>query len=330
MASADVRAHVLSVQSSVCFGHVGNSAAVFPMQYRGVSVAPLHTLQFSSHVGYACGFAGTRIPAADIAAVLRKLSQLGGADAPPVITHVVTGYIAETAVVGTVAEFVRDLKARAADAFFLCDPVCGDEGRLYVAQAVADAIRAELVPLADAIVPNGFEAGFLSGIEVVSHESACAAARKLHALGPRIVVISSYSDGVAAADDAPLFCVLSIALRDSAGGPDAERFEQIRFAIPRVAGHFVGTGDLFAALLLSDLVLRGGSGSAGGKDDGVGQVASVVRAVHTTLDVMVRVVRDTAEYAPSISGNRELRIVQNRRVFELDGSAAAPSIVQIL
>src|SRR3989338_4000090 len=83
--------HVLSVQSSVTLGHVGNSAAVFPMQYRGVNVSALHTLQYSSHVAYNCGFAGTKIPEADIRAMFTKLRTLEAET--PLFTHILSGYI---------------------------------------------------------------------------------------------------------------------------------------------------------------------------------------------------------------------------------------------
>ena len=44
--------NILSIQSHVAYGHVGNSAAVFPLQRIGVEVWPIHTVQFSNHTGY--------------------------------------------------------------------------------------------------------------------------------------------------------------------------------------------------------------------------------------------------------------------------------------
>ena len=44
--------NILSIQSHVVYGHVGNSAATFPLQRLGFEVWPIHTVQFAHHTGY--------------------------------------------------------------------------------------------------------------------------------------------------------------------------------------------------------------------------------------------------------------------------------------
>src|SRR3546814_16433861 len=64
----DVYVKILSIQSAVAYGHVGNSAAVFPLQRIGVEVLPVYTVNFSNHTGYGA-WRGPLIDPAPVAAV---------------------------------------------------------------------------------------------------------------------------------------------------------------------------------------------------------------------------------------------------------------------
>ena len=44
--------NILSIQSWVAYGHVGNASAVFPLQRLGAEVWAINTVQFSNHTGY--------------------------------------------------------------------------------------------------------------------------------------------------------------------------------------------------------------------------------------------------------------------------------------
>lgn len=330
--------HVLSVQSSVTLGHVGNSAAVFPMQYRGVNVAALHTLQYSSHVAYNCGFAGTKIPETDIRAMLTKFRTLEAENpsGAPLFTHILSGYIGVPEVVQALAEYVKEKKEqhKANAPFFFCDPVCGDNGRLYVLQAVAENIRDHLLPLADAIAPNFFEASWLSGIHIEDDKSAAAAANKLHELGPKIVIITSYSvkdEEDDKANPAPLedkndpnphhshkkhlHCLLS--QRQVVNG-EAKTLQDI-FAFKNVIGQWVGTGDTFAALILSELATASSSSS---------KMAKLPEIVQHSIEIMSKLVEDTKANQRVLGGQRELRIIENRHLFDLSKSQNDENRVQ--
>lgn len=176
---------VLSVSSQVVWGPVGNSAAVPALQAAGHEVLSLPTVTLSNHPGHGPP-AGFRTAAEDMARMLAALDSLGALDR---LDALLTGYFATA---GQVKE-VAGLLARMEVPFVLVDPVMGDHGRLYVPQDVADAIRAELLPRATCIAPNGFELGLLAGIPVTDAGSAIAAARSLRL--PEVLATSIPVDG---------------------------------------------------------------------------------------------------------------------------------------
>src|ERR1700729_2668725 len=80
---------ILASQSHFVYGHVGNSAAVFPLQRLGREVWPLMTVQFSSHTGYA-GWRGRAFDAAMIDDCVAGLEAIG---ALPRCAGLLTGYL---------------------------------------------------------------------------------------------------------------------------------------------------------------------------------------------------------------------------------------------
>lgn len=162
---------VLCISSQVVWGPVGNSAAVPALQARGHEVLPLPTITLSNHPGHGAP-QGFRTQVEDMARMFTALEGLG---ALKQVDAVLTGYFASPEQVEEVAECLKRIESP----YVLVDPVMGDHGRLYVPEAVARAIRAHLVPLANCITPNGFELSWLSGRDVDDEESAIAAAQCL-------------------------------------------------------------------------------------------------------------------------------------------------------
>ena len=68
--------NILSIQSAVAYGHVGNSAAVFPLQRIGHEVWPVYTVNFSNHTGYG-HWTGPMIPASDVAEIITGMDERG-------------------------------------------------------------------------------------------------------------------------------------------------------------------------------------------------------------------------------------------------------------
>lgn len=176
---------ILSIQSHVAFGHVGNAAAVFPLQRLGREVWPVHTVMFSNHPGYG-SFKGPILPAAtvrDQVLGLEELGVLGGCSA------VLSGYLGDASLGAAVADAVARVKAVNPNAVHVCDPVMGDDGPgLYVAEDIPSFMRRVLIPGADIAIPNRFELELLTGIEVSTLENAVRASRSL---GPKLVVTTS-------------------------------------------------------------------------------------------------------------------------------------------
>ncbi|MBI2720012.1 MAG: bifunctional hydroxymethylpyrimidine kinase/phosphomethylpyrimidine kinase [Rhizobiales bacterium] len=168
-------ARILAVSSQVAYGPVGNSAAVPALQARGHEVLAVPTVTLSNHPGHGAP-AGFRTEPSDLAAILRRLETLGVLGR---CSAVMTGYFATPEQVEITARTIRSMKAANSGLYVLVDPVIGDGDRLYVPQAVAEAIRDHLVPLADCLTPNRFELEWLSGLRAGTIEAGVAAARRL-------------------------------------------------------------------------------------------------------------------------------------------------------
>ena len=188
---------ILSIQSHVAFGHVGNDAAVFPLQLMGHEVWPIHTVQFSNHTGYGA-WTGQVFDAAIIGELLRGISERG---ALPGCRAVLSGYMGSAATIRQVAQAVATVRAASPGALYCCDPVMGDVGRgVFVQPGIPELMVETAVPLADIVTPNQFELEMITGRKVASLAEAIAAARKVIAMGPKVVVVTSLVTADAPAD----------------------------------------------------------------------------------------------------------------------------------
>ena len=179
---------VLSIQSAVAHGHVGNSAAVFPLQRIGVEVVPVLTVNFSNHTGYGA-WRGPLIPPPDVAEVLLGVEERG---VFPQIDVVLSGYQGGAGIADVIIDAVRRVKDANPDAVYACDPVMGNaKSGCFVAPEIPHLLRDRVVPVADIITPNQFELGFLTGTEPVSIESTLASADLARAMGPSTVLVTS-------------------------------------------------------------------------------------------------------------------------------------------
>ena len=180
--------NILSIQSHVAYGPVGNSAAVFALQRLGVEVWPVHTLQFSNHLGYgdAAGrmFDGGMIR--EVVAGIGKRGVLG------TCAGVLSGYICSAEIGAAILDAVRAVKAANPAARYCCDPVIGDIGRgIYVREGVAEFMKSKAVPAANVITPNQFELDFLAGRATRTLADVLAAIDLLHAQGPGTIMVTS-------------------------------------------------------------------------------------------------------------------------------------------
>jgi pyridoxine kinase len=224
-------APILSIQSHVVYGHVGNSAAAFPLQRLGREVWPVMSVQFSSHTGYA-GWRGRAFDAAMIDECAAGLEAIG---VLPRCAGLLTGYLGKPEIGEAALGALTRIRAANPNAAYACDPVIGDVGRgSYVAAGVAEFFRDRALPLATIATPNAFELEWLTGGPANSLAEARAAIAALRRRGPQVAVVTSLS-----LDDTP-----SDALDMLAG--DDRGFWRLR--TPRLPIAVNGAGDLFAAL----------------------------------------------------------------------------------
>src|SRR4051812_20459198 len=179
---------ILSIQSAVAFGHVGNSAAVFPLQRIGVEVLPVYTVNFSNHTGYGA-WRGPLISPDDVHDVILGIEERG---VLPEIDVVLSGYQGGVGIGDVIVDAVQRVKAANPSAVYACDPVMGNaKSGCFVAPEIPDLLRDRVVPVADIITPNQFELGFLTGTEPAGIESILASADLARDMGPSTVLVTS-------------------------------------------------------------------------------------------------------------------------------------------
>ena len=199
---------VLSIQSHVAYGHVGNAAAAFLLQRLGFEVWPVMTVQLSNHTGYD-GWRGRAFSAEEVREVLRGIAERGVlADCQAVLS----GYLGDPAVGDVILEALAEVRAANPAALYCCDPVMGDQGRgLYVREAVPAFFRDRAVPAADLMTPNLFELAQLTGRRIESLEDALDAARGLLRRGPEVLLVTSLRHPEAAYDEIGMLAVTEAA-----------------------------------------------------------------------------------------------------------------------
>lgn len=118
----------LSIQSHVVHGYVGNKSATFPLQLLGFDVDAINSCQLSSHTGYRT-FKGEKLHGDQLLAILQGLEENGLMGA---YSHVLTGYVSTPSFLEAIAAAVRTIRRLNPGAVYVCDPVMGDHGKLYV------------------------------------------------------------------------------------------------------------------------------------------------------------------------------------------------------
>jgi pyridoxine kinase len=237
--------NILSIQSWVAYGHVGNASAMFPLQRLGAEVWAINTVQFSNHTGYGA-WTGTVFPGSAISDLVEGIAARGvlaRCDA------VLSGYMGSPEIGEAILGAVRRVREANATALYCCDPVIGDVGRgVYVRPGVAEFFRDRALPAADIATPNQFELEHLTGMTVASLEDAKRAVAALQARGPRRVLVTSLRTPATPEGEIDLL---------AADGP---AFLLMRTPLLPIAIN--GAGDAIAALFLFHVLRSGDVGAA--------------------------------------------------------------------
>jgi pyridoxine kinase len=267
----------LSIQSFVAYGHVGNSAATFPLQRLGHEVWPVLTVVFSNHTGYG-DWKGPLLSPDDVRAVVTGIEERG---VLPSCDVVLSGYLGGPGICEVVVDAVARVKAANPEATYTCDPVMGNAtSGCFVDPAIPPIIREQVVPHADVITPNQFELGFLTGTEPRTAEETLASVDLAREMGPSTVLVTSVERPDAPEDTIEMMAVTG----------DGAWIVQT----PRLPLKANGSGDVTAALFTAHLL------STGQPEVALARTASsVFDLLQTTLD----------------SGERELQLVQSQEAI---------------
>ncbi|GAA2024610.1 pyridoxal kinase [Agromyces tropicus] len=268
---------VLSIQSAVAYGHVGNSAAVFPLQRIGVEVMPVYTVNFSNHTGYGA-WRGPMISPDHVREVIDGIEDRG---VFPEVDVILSGYQGGEGIADVILDAVARIKSVNPDAVYACDPVMGNaKSGCFVAPAIPVLLRERVVPAADLITPNQFELGYLTGTEPGSLESTLESVDLVRASGPRTVLVTSVER-----PDREGGTIEMLAVDD-----DGAWIVQT----PRLPMKANGSGDVTAALFTAHSRRTG----------------SVADALAMTASSVFDLLSNTHE-----SGQRELRLVESQEAY---------------
>ena len=247
---------ILSLQSHVAYGHVGNDAAVFPLQRLGHEVWAVHTVQFAAHTGYGPP-KGQVFDACHITDVIEGIA---ARDDFSSCEAVLSGYMGSCEIGKAILDAVAHVKAANSNALFACDPVLGDVGKgFFVKPDMPDFMREHVVPHADLVTPNLFELEALTGTTCKTLDDTKHALRVLHEKGPRVILLTS-----AVIDHTP---------PDSIDMMVSDMRDILYVRTPRLPFSPNGAGDLTAALFLSSYLKTRKAG------DALAYAASAVHAI---------------------------------------------------
>lgn len=281
---------ILSIQSTVAYGHAGNSAAVFPMQRLGVDVWPVITVHFSNNTSYG-SWRGPLLTAGDIHDVVTGIDER---EVLPEVDAVLSGYQGAVEIGAEILSAVALVKQRNPQAIYCADPVMGDVGRgFFVRPGVPEFLRDAVVPAADVVTPNHWELNFLTDSESGTVPEVLAAADALRARGPRTVLVTSV------VHDAQEPGTLDMIAVDDTGA--------WLVTTPLLDRTFTGSGDLTSAMFLTALL--DGAGTAGALE----RTAAIVYGVlKFTTDAGARELRLVAAQAEIAHPSHAFRAVQIR------------------
>ncbi|CAH0557014.1 unnamed protein product [Brassicogethes aeneus] len=326
-----MEARVLSVQSHVVHGYVGNKSVVFPLQLLGFDVDAINSVQLSNHTGYK-KFGGQVLTDKDLLQLINPLIE-NGLDS--LYSHILSGYIGSASFLYEVTKLVKHLKTKNPDIVYVCDPVMGDNGKMYVPPELVTIYKEFVVPLATIITPNLFEAELLSEIKINEEKDVWEAVDILHSKGCPIVVISSAELGdrdhlqifASQKGDYPVTNLLvlftqphlfhtfaafsfishhhSLTCLEPVQSETIEILgdspKRVQMQIPKVPAHFTGTGDLFAGLFLAWMH----------------KTQDMKESIEKTIASLQAVLKRTFEHGKEINvKNLELRLIQSKKDIE--------------
>jgi pyridoxine kinase len=297
---------VLSIQSHVVHGYVGNKAAVFPLQLLGYDVDFINSVNFASHTGYQHFPFGEIMNGEQLLHILKGL-QLN--DLLIDIKYMLTGYIGSVSFLEAVVEVLQTIRKQNPSVQYVCDPVLGDNGKYYVPPELTQVYKTKVLPHATVVTPNQFEVEQLTSIEIKTLDDAKRACQALHKLGPSTVFITSCvlenDDETETTKEQQMISIIASTKQQHQQPTDddndsSDDYEYYCIECPKIPGNFTGTGDVTAALLLGHL----------GRGDDIKQVMEKV------INTMYLIIEKTYGQKGTTVSSKELKLIQSKNIIE--------------
>lgn len=233
---------IVSIQSHVAYGYVGNRAAMFPLQLMGHDVVAVNTVQFSNHTGYG-SWTGDIFSADHIMRLLQGLEARGVFDTSDAV---LSGYLGDPTLGDIVVDMVGKIRARRPNLVWACDPVMGDVGRgFFVKDGIPHFFRHNALPHATILTPNQFELAALTGRHISSLGDSLQACSELLDQGPKTILVTSLQ-----VDSTPPDMIQMLAVT---------RDERLLVSTPMIPLDPApnGAGDATAAIFLGNMLTGG-------------------------------------------------------------------------
>ncbi|XP_044752004.1 pyridoxal kinase [Coccinella septempunctata] len=278
---------VLSIQSHVVHGYVGNRSAVFPLQLLGFEVDFINSVQLCTHTQYK-KVTGQILKEQDLSDLFQGLKE-NGLDK---YDYLLTGYVGSPSFLKEIVAVYKHLKSVNPNIVFVCDPVMGDNGEFYVPEELVPLYREQVVPHAHILTPNQFELESLTNMTINNVEDCWEAIEKLHLKGCKTVVVSSSDLG----GNGHLLALASTKMGESC--------QRVTITLEKKQAIFVGTGDIFAALMLAWMHKSNNNLKE--------SLEKTIASLQATLERTLR----SAEGKPHTPENLELKLIQSKRDIE--------------
>jgi pyridoxine kinase len=293
---------------------VGNKAAVFPLQLLGFDVDVVNSVHFSNHTGYKNGFEGDVLKGTQLRAIMTGLKRNGLLSE---IGHVLTGYIGSESFLEAVLDVIKMVREEVGNSTsknfrFVCDPVLGDKGKFYVPVELVQLYREKVIPLADVLTPNQFEAEQLTGIPIRSIGDAIRACRELHKMGPSLIFVTSME--LESNPNRNSITIMASELQRVSHECTSEQIESAwTIDCPILPGHFTGTGDLCAALFLAHSAIQQRNTTF--TSISISENNAIPDAMERVINTMFAVLQRTLERPGTNVKSCELRLIQSQDII---------------
>jgi len=254
-----------------------------------------NSVQFSNHTGYKF-IKGQVLNEKELDDIFCGLVQNNLLDN---YTHLLTGYIGNDQFLRKIVDIVKQLRQVNPNIVYVCDPVMGDNGEMYVPKELLPIYRDEIIPLADICTPNQYEMELLTGtVDVQTKEETLKSLNWFHDRGVTTVALSSTSLG------SPDQLLAFLSHRQD------NEHQLFSLSIPKQGNgiNFTGTGDLFASLFLAHSSLSINLQTAFEKT-----IASLQAVISNTISAMPS---DLVESGSIESRHRELKLIQSKNDIE--------------